>query len=224
MSGQLRIRFFKSPAQSGLRLALDSSQIPGKTCMFLAVHTRSIILVALGGLVLLVFFKLAFDSQGSESVAVEEVDLEKARSEYRRSESKTASEPIVSSTSRKPARTVPKKTPAVTSKPAPLPVEDPPAEEPDESEPESRMDDANRLYDRANYEGARDAALAVLSAGLGGDAKNIARMKRVVVSSSCIMGDEAIASEHFSGLPARDQRQMARRCKRYGIEFDEQDQ
>ncbi len=189
------------------------------------MHVRNIILVALGGLVLLVFFKLAFDSHGNDAVVVEEAELTKALSEYERTEPKTAAQPIVSSSPRKPARTIPKEAPTVTSKTYVAAVDDRSAEEPEEeAEPKSRMDDANRLYDRADYEGARDAALAVLGGGLGGDAKNTARMKRIVVSSSCIMGDEALATEHFSGLPVRDQRQMARRCKRYGIEFDDQDQ
>ena len=81
----------------------------------------------------------------------------------------------------------------------------------------SQMNEANRLYDRADYEASREAALQVLS----NNPDNV-RMKRIVVSSSCIMGDEDLSREHFKLLPARDQRQMARRCKRYGIDFDEE--
>ncbi len=78
-----------------------------------------------------------------------------------------------------------------------------------------RMSLANRLYDQTDYEGAREAALEILA-----DNDENVRMLRIVVSTSCIMGDGDVAIKHHQSLPKRDKQQMARRCKRYGIEFD----
>tara|TARA_R110002096_G_scaffold292224_1_gene486515 strand:+ start:63695 stop:64279 length:585 start_codon:yes stop_codon:yes gene_type:complete len=193
---------------------------------------RSIILGALGAIVAIVFVKLVFDSQGSQAVAVEEAELKKAIGEYNRTaarETRDVEAPRATTTIRRPkaktetgassetskARTTQTREPYVAPEPA-----DHERDEPDdEVEVKSRMDDANRLYDRADYEGARDAAIELLSS----EPDNV-RMKRIVVSSSCIMGDAEEATKHFSDLPSRDQRQMARRCQRYGIEFEDQDE
>jgi len=78
-----------------------------------------------------------------------------------------------------------------------------------------RMDDANHLYDARLYEESREAAFVILRE----DEDNV-RMKRIVVSSSCILGERDIAEPSYNTLPARDQRQMARRCKPYGIDFE----
>jgi hypothetical protein len=78
-----------------------------------------------------------------------------------------------------------------------------------------QMDEVNSLYDRADYEGAREAALEVLK-----DHPHQVRMLRVVVSSSCIMGDHAIAQEYFAKLVSdRDRQQMIQRCERYGVDL-----
>lgn len=193
------------------------------------VQVRSIILGALGALIVLVFFKLVFDSQGRNEAKPDEAELEKALAEYRRNEAKANAQnttPAVSTPVRrtktvsKPTTTTGTETTSNTRKPFVAPPPLPPAEpEDDDVGFKAKMDGANQLYDRADYEGAREAALELLAA----DGSNV-RMKRIVVSSSCIMGDADVASEHFGDLPARDQRQMARRCKRFGIEFDEQDQ
>ncbi len=70
-------------------------------------------------------------------------------------------------------------------------------------------DEANRFYDRADYEAARNVARKVLET-----VPDHTRMLRVVVSASCIMGD--VPSE-YALLPERDKMQMQRRCSRYGI-------
>ncbi len=83
-------------------------------------------------------------------------------------------------------------------------------------EVKEKMDGANRLYDRADYEGAREEALRILEENPGQR-----RMLRIVVSSSCIMGDHDMAEEYFAKLPSdRDRRQMARRCSRYGVDLE----
>ncbi len=189
------------------------------------MQVRSIILGALGAIVAIFFLKLVFDSQGSESAVVGEAELEKALAEYRRTQklgSDRAVAPIARSTVRKSKASAKalgeddsRPTPArAFTKPPPLETDEPEGE----VDQKSRMDAANKEYDRANYEGAREAALELLSE----DPKNV-RMNRIVVSSSCIMGDEEVATKYFATLPPRDQRQMSRRCKRYGIDFEDID-
>jgi len=181
----------------------------------------------LGGIVVLLFFKLVLDSHGGEKVAVKGDALDKALSEYQRHEKKSAP---ISNTPAIPTKTV-RRTKSTTESnhdgdsvsksrrpfvaPPPLASEEPASE----IDTKARMDEANQFYDRGDYEGAREVALELLAA----DSNNV-RMSRIVVSSSCIMGDVDVAHEHFKELPPRDQRQMARRCKRYDIDFDEQDQ
>jgi hypothetical protein len=89
-----------------------------------------------------------------------------------------------------------------------------PGTAPTDAELNARLDEANRVYDRGDYEGARDLALEVLR-----DHPDNARMMRIVVSTSCAMGDEAVAREYYAKLAAFDQRRMQRRCSRYGITF-----
>lgn len=195
------------------------------------MQVRSIILGALGVIVAVVFLKLVVDSQGSKKASIDEAELEKALSEYSRNEKKAsqaAPVPRTPSTLRNPRpKTSTSKTSSsktsdtgnTTSAAQPFTAPPPLPDKEDKVDEKAQMDDANRLYDRADYEGSREAALELLAQ----NPDNV-RMTRIVVSSSCIMGDEEVATKHYSDLPARDQRQMARRCKRYGIEFDDQDQ
>lgn len=78
------------------------------------------------------------------------------------------------------------------------------------------LDEANRLYDRAEYEEARALALAVLR-----ERPDSVRMRRIVVSTSCIMGEQELAQTHYRLLPATDRADMRRRCARYGSTFAE---
>jgi hypothetical protein len=77
-------------------------------------------------------------------------------------------------------------------------------------------DEANRLYDKQDYEGALAAAKSVLAKDPGD-----IRMLRVVVSAACQMGDNDQAQVHWRLLPPHDRSQMARRCQRFGITFNE---
>lgn len=77
--------------------------------------------------------------------------------------------------------------------------------------------EANTLYDRADYEGAKEAALKVLE-----DNPNNVRMLRVVVSSACIMGDHDEAATYYERLTRdRDRSHMRKRCSRYGVDLPE---
>jgi hypothetical protein len=76
------------------------------------------------------------------------------------------------------------------------------------------MAEANKAYDRADYDEAKQIAARVLAQ----EPTNV-RMLRIVVSASCIEGDSVVAQAHYTRLPAHDQEQMRVRCARYGIVF-----
>jgi hypothetical protein len=79
---------------------------------------------------------------------------------------------------------------------------------------DAAMDEANKLYNDSDYEGATRQALRVLGKSPG----NV-RMLRVVVSSGCMMGDVDQATKYYDQLPPSDQSDMARRCERFEIHF-----
>jgi hypothetical protein len=79
---------------------------------------------------------------------------------------------------------------------------------------DSAMLEANKLYDRHNYEEARTLALKLLERQPG-----TVRMLRVVVSSSCILGDGDSAQKYWTQLPEFDRTQMTTRCERFGVTF-----
>ena len=186
------------------------------------MQLRSIILAVSSALIVLVFLKLVLDTQGSAAPAIEDAELEDALSRYRQNQPKSTP------TSATPEYLAPRRSRRV--KPAAdTEVETEPRETPtqaarqgeevfsDQVALKNQMNEANRFYDKADYEGARDAAMEVL----GNNPDNV-RMLRIVVSSSCIMAEEEMARRYYQSLPDRDQRQMARRCARYGVEFEEQ--
>jgi hypothetical protein len=88
---------------------------------------------------------------------------------------------------------------------------DDPANNPDF---DAAMLEANKLYDRHNYEDARGLALKLLDKQPG-----TVRMLRVVVSSSCILGDGETAQKYWTQLPDFDRGQMTTRCERFGVTF-----
>jgi hypothetical protein len=100
--------------------------------------------------------------------------------------------------------------------PPPPPVERPPipGEEANPGAVAEKMVEANRLYDRGDYEGARGAAEDILR-----EQPTNVKMLRIAASSACILGDAAGARIFYDNLPEADQGQIARRCKRYGVEF-----
>lgn len=185
------------------------------------MQVRSIILGALAVPVIFGFFKLVIDVEGDKKAAVDDAELERALSQYERRDRARSAEPSMPSTSgrsRKAAtrRTTPEpeevETIEATGSEEAREFEEPLREAANLNE---RMADANRMYDKGDYETSRDAALEILQE----HPENV-RMLRIVVSSSCIMGEPELATKYYEVLPARDQRQMARRCERYGVEFE----
>ena len=85
-----------------------------------------------------------------------------------------------------------------------------------ESSADLAFDEANRRYDQRDYDEARSLALSLLRTR-----PDSARMRRIVVSASCIMGELDVAQTHYSHLPERDRADMRRRCAQYGAAFRE---
>jgi hypothetical protein len=84
---------------------------------------------------------------------------------------------------------------------------------PDEGKPnphgDAIMDQANKAYDRQDYEEAKSIAAKVLE----NDQRNV-RMLRIMVSSSCLDGDSTTAQKYYVLLPKYDRDQMKLRCGR----------
>jgi hypothetical protein len=77
---------------------------------------------------------------------------------------------------------------------------------------DSIMDQANKAYDRQDFDEAKAIAGKVLS-----KMPTNVRMLRIMVSSSCIDGDVAVAQKYFPALPKFDRDQLKARCDRYGV-------
>jgi len=78
------------------------------------------------------------------------------------------------------------------------------------------MDQANKHYDKGEWEDAKLIAGKVLAK----QPTNI-RMMRIMVSASCVDGDSVVAQKWFDQLPKTDREQMKVRCDKYGVAFKE---
>jgi hypothetical protein len=145
-----------------------------------------------------------------------------------------ASEPVVVGRAPPPAVRAPMPEPT-PSPPATPPVERPPVERPPppstsapslatptapapteqaDAKLEAVMAEANKAYDRSDFDDAKTIAGRLLAK----DPTNV-RMLRIMVSASCQDGDAAVAQAHYARLPAADQAQMRTRCARFGVTF-----
>jgi hypothetical protein len=79
---------------------------------------------------------------------------------------------------------------------------------------DSLMDEANKAYDRGEFEEARALATKVLA-----KVPTNPRMLRIMVSAACQENDAADAQRYYNQLPASDRAQMKIRCDRYGVTF-----
>jgi predicted lipid-binding transport protein (Tim44 family) len=73
---------------------------------------------------------------------------------------------------------------------------------------------ANKAYDRGDFDEAKSIANKVLS-----KVPKNPRMLRILVSVACIDNDAASALAAYKQLPTLDQEQMRTRCTRYGIDL-----
>lgn len=182
------------------------------------MQVRKIAIPTLAGLAGLLLVALVLEARGDRGVELDEHELAQARAAHQRagareSPATTAPSPRRRTARQTPAATAPSRSREPAERSRPIVADSPEPAESGESL-EERMDAANKLYDRADYMGSRDAALAILA-----EHPDNVRMLRIVVSASCIVAEPDQAREFYAKLPARDQRQMARRCKRYGVEF-----
>lgn len=76
------------------------------------------------------------------------------------------------------------------------------------------MDEANRAYDKQEFEEARTIANRILAK----DPTNV-RMLRIMVSAACVEVDKDEAAKWLGKLPPGDQQAMKTRCTRYGVTF-----
>jgi len=79
---------------------------------------------------------------------------------------------------------------------------------------EAVMAEANKAYDRMDFDEARSIAQRVLQ-----QQPDNTRMLRIMVSSACIESDGPEAQKHYNLLPKADRDQMKTRCARYGVTF-----
>ncbi len=122
---------------------------------------------------------------------------------------------------RAPARGSGRRAPGPSRPAAPVRREPPrgPDGEPEDPAPQKLdaiMSEANKAYDRGDMDEARVIARKVLKMW-----PNNVRMLRIVVSASCILGDNADAQAAYVLLPDPDRAQMRTRCARYGTTFTE---
>jgi len=127
-----------------------------------------------------------------------------------------------------PDKPAPAPAPAPQPTPAPPPRDDgehpPPMRVPTIGSPlssargnpklESLMDEANKAYDRGEFDEAKSLATKALVKMPAN-----ARMLRILVSTACIEGDSNEAQRHYNQLPPSDRAQMKVRCDRYGVTF-----
>lgn len=78
------------------------------------------------------------------------------------------------------------------------------------------MDQANKAYDRQDYEEAKAIALKVIAKS----PKNV-RMMRIMLSSACNEGDQPLAQEWYAQLPKPDRLQLSKSQRCAGIAFTE---
>jgi hypothetical protein len=80
---------------------------------------------------------------------------------------------------------------------------------------EQVMEQANKAYDRQDFDEARTFASKVLT-----KQPNNIRMLRIMTSAYCIEGDGNAAQKYYSLLPKSDREQMKVRCaEKSGITF-----
>ena len=74
--------------------------------------------------------------------------------------------------------------------------------------------EANKLYDKGDFDGARNLAQKLLT-----QLPDNVKLLRVVVSSSCIMGEGEVAQNYAAKLPQGDKEAMVTRCSKFQIDL-----
>lgn len=188
---------------------------------------KSIALAVSGGLVVVLILALFIEVRGAPAAA-NPAKIDEARTRYKRPAVPTPANLGGDPWSRNSSGDGDMMRPPEIDRPSivdgarPAPITPAAAATPDlEGDPRletsNAKDEANRLYDKMDYEGALTKAMAILEKEPGD-----IRMLRVATSSACQLGDADKAKQFWGQLPPHDQNQMTRRCQRFGITFPEQ--
>lgn|GEM_PF-1618601 len=197
------------------------------------MHPRSIALAAFAGLIFLALVYLSVKVNAGSDNGASAAELQQAMAYHKRHKRRAPTATLPPPRSR-PRSSVTRRKPSTTRAAERTPR--PPPE--DRARPTIRrsrpvrtvsisrsnrgvqlrktMREANRAYDRQNYDEASKRALEILKE----HPRNV-RMLRVVVSSACFMGNEDQAREYYAKLPKRDKTHMRIRCARMKIKLDE---
>ena len=170
--------------------------------------------VALGGVYLLWELRSGGAAAPTSIASTEQPRARPAAEDRGAGEPRQAAEPRP--VAARPTPTAPKRGPmsdvasplgtAPSGEPSPPPPPPPPVESAE------RLLEANKLYDRGDYENARQLAIQLLA-----EAPGNVKLLRVVVSSACILGDPEMAQKYVTELPPLDRSQMADRCAKFEI-------
>jgi hypothetical protein len=190
----------------------------------IALVTATVVVV---GALLVLFIRV----RSEQEIVVSEDALSEARARYERARSGTrerASEPSFqadrSAMASRPSQRPPMEEPAASDLPmrpggsatrvasdGPQP---PPPVPPASSTGQLTVEQVRNAYDHGDFESALDLAERFLSENPQND-----YVKRVAVVAACAMGEEAVAQKHYNETVPRDQPVVAKRCRRYGIQF-----
>jgi hypothetical protein len=189
-------------------------------CYSVTVSPRHAVLAALGALVLLAGVYLFHEVRSTPANAAAPAAPDRGKSPDLRPEHAESGAPApepehVADPGGPHHAPPPVAHPAMTSDPPPTVSGD---DTPEAANPkiEAVMDQANKAYDRSDFEEAKMIAGKVLA-----KAPTNIRMMRIMVSASCIDGDNAIAQKWYEQLPKPDREQMKVRCDKYGVTFKE---
>ena len=188
-------------------------------CYSVTVSPRHAVLAALGALVLLAGVYLFHEVRSTPANAAAPAAPDRGKSPDLRPEHAESDAPVTEHAApdhgghRDPPPPVAH--PAVTNDPPPTVSGD---DTPEVANPkiEAVMDQANKAYDRSDFEEAKMIAGKVLA-----KAPTNIRMMRIMVSASCIDGDTTVAQKWYEQLPKPDREQMKVRCDKYGVTFKE---
>jgi hypothetical protein len=188
-------------------------------CYSVTVSPRHVVLVALGGLVLLAGVYLFHEVRSTASAASPAPLPERGKSPDLAVEHGNSgpSEPTPHAPDHGAEHHDPVPAhPVATNDPMPTVSGDDTQLDVANPKLDAVMDQANKAYDRSDFEEAKMIAGKVLA-----KAPTNIRMMRIMVSASCIDGDNAIAQKWFEQLPKSDRDQMKVRCDKYGVTFKE---
>lgn len=194
----------------------------------MSTQLRTIALITATVAVVSALLVLFIRVRSEQEIVVPEEALSEARARYERAQTRTGGRAPEAGASVQAARSA-----AATRRPARPPVAEAPAEEPPSrpgtaeapqpsgrpvsavtNDTQAERDAVGTAYDHGDFEQALDLAERFLSRHGQDD-----YVKRVAVVAACALGEEAVAMRHYQEASPRDQPIVAKRCRRYGVQF-----